>query len=83
MYGEISVTEESSKLRLQFGPNYTSDLNHWHYDTFESMPRDPVLERFFVRFVVDAGGKVSGLDIDGLATFGRKPPAAATVGGQP
>ena len=83
MYGEISVSEESSKLRLQFGPNYTSDLNHWHFDTFESMPRDPVLERFFVRFVVDAGGKVSGLDIDGLATFGRKPPAAATVGGQP
>ncbi len=83
MYGEISVTEQSNKLQLQFGPNYTSDLNHWHFDTFESMPRDPVLERFMVRFVVDAGGKVSALDIDGIATFGRKPAAAATVGGQP
>lgn len=83
MYGDIKVTEELNKLQLQFGPNYTSDLNHWHLDTFESMPRDPVLERFFVRFVVDASGKVSALDIDGMATFGRKPTTAATVGGQP
>lgn len=83
MYGDIKVTEESNGLQLQFGPNYTGDLSHWHFDTFASQPRDPVLERFFVRFVVDAGGKVAALDIDGIATFGRKPAPAATVGGQP
>ena len=83
MYGEVQVTEEASKLRLQFGPHYSSDLVHWHFDTFESVPRDPVLGRFNVRFVVDAAGKISALDIDGVATFGRKPATRATDGGQP
>ncbi|MGQ0642494.1 MAG: serine hydrolase [Gemmatimonadaceae bacterium] len=83
MYGEVQVTEESNKLRLQFGPHNSSDLVHWHFDTFESVPRDPVLGRFSVRFVVDATGKPSALDIDGVATFGRKPATGATVGGQP
>jgi hypothetical protein len=83
MYGDVEVTEDASKLRLQFGPHYSSDLVHWHFDTFESVPRDPVLGRFNVRFVVDAAGKISALDIDGVATFGRKPATRATVGGQP
>ncbi len=83
MYGEVQVTEQSGKLALQFGPHYTSELAHWHFDTFESVPSDAVLGRFFVRFVVDASGKPSAIDIDGVATFGRKPAARTTVGGQP
>ncbi|MGH7711355.1 MAG: serine hydrolase [Gemmatimonadaceae bacterium] len=82
MYGEVSVTHESDRLRLQFGPHYTSDLQHWHFDTFEAVPKDTVLGRFFVRFVVDASGKPSALDIDGVAAFARKATAGATVGGQ-
>ncbi|HJU72684.1 MAG TPA: serine hydrolase [Gemmatimonadaceae bacterium] len=82
MYGDVQVTEESNKLRLQFGPFYTSDLAHWHFDTFESIPREQINGRFMVRFVIDAAGKVSALDIDGVATFGRKPATGATVGGQ-
>jgi CubicO group peptidase (beta-lactamase class C family) len=82
MYGEVQVTDEANKLRLLFGPHYSSDLVHWHFDTFESVPRDPVLGRFNVRFVIDAAGKVSALDIDGVATFGRRPASGTTVGGQ-
>ncbi len=83
MYGEVSVTQGSDRLQLQFGPHYASELAHWHFDTFESVPRDAVLGRFFVRFVVDASGKPSALDVDGVATFARKPAPGATVGGQP
>lgn len=83
MYGDVEVKEQSGKLELQFGPHYTSKLAHWHFDTFESVPRDAVLGRLVVRFVVDASGKPSALDIDGVATFARKPAPRATVGGQP
>ncbi|MGQ0539307.1 MAG: serine hydrolase [Gemmatimonadaceae bacterium] len=83
MYGEVSVSDTAGKLALRFGPNYSSTLAHWHLDTFESLPADPVLGKFFVRFVVDANGKASALDIEGVATFGRKPAPSATVGGQP
>jgi hypothetical protein len=83
MYGEIHVTEDANRLRLQFGPHYSSDLAHWHLDTFESQPREAVLGRFFVRFLVDSRGRPSALDIDGVATFARSTPPAASVGGRP
>jgi CubicO group peptidase (beta-lactamase class C family) len=82
MYGDVQVTESGNRLRLQFGPHYSSDLVHWHFDTFEAVPQDAVLGRFFVRFIVDASGKPSEIDVEGVATFNRKAPGTA-VGGQP
>jgi CubicO group peptidase (beta-lactamase class C family) len=81
MYGDIVVGLEGSSLVARFGPEYTGDLTHWHYDTFEAAWRSAVLGRTMMRFVVDAKGAVSGLDIEGLATFGRRAEPAASAGG--
>ena len=35
MYGEIKVVKEGEGLTMMFGPEFTGDLKHWHYDTFE------------------------------------------------
>jgi CubicO group peptidase (beta-lactamase class C family) len=81
MYGDIAVTLAGQSLVARFGPEYVGELTHWHYDTFEAVWRSPVLGRTMMRFVLDARGDVSGLDIEGLATFGRRPDQATSVGG--
>ena len=73
MYGEIKVAKEGEGLTMSFGPYFTGDLRHWHYDTFESVWRTRAQGRGTVSFIVDARGQVTALDIPGLATFGRVP----------
>jgi hypothetical protein len=73
MYGEIKVAKEGEGLTMTFGPHFTGDLKHWHYDTFESVWRNRAQGRGTVMFMVDARGQVSALEIPGLATFSRIP----------
>jgi len=73
LYGEIKVARENEKLVVTFGPEYTGDLAHWHYDTFEATWRNRAQGRGFLAFKVDARGQVTAVEIPGLATFGRVP----------
>lgn len=73
MYGQIKVTKENDQLAVTFGPAYTGELRHWHYDTFEAVWRNRALGRGMMSFTVDARGQVAALEIPGLATFGRIP----------
>jgi hypothetical protein len=79
MYGEIKVVKEGEGLTMRFGPEFTGDLKHWHYDTFESVWRNKAQGRGMVSFIIDGRGQVSGLEIPGLAIFGRVPGTGAVA----
>jgi CubicO group peptidase (beta-lactamase class C family) len=70
MYGTATVKLESGKLVLRYGSTFQGDLEHWHYDTFRASWRDKRLGKSFVTFALDARGRVTDMDVDGLADFG-------------
>jgi CubicO group peptidase (beta-lactamase class C family) len=80
MYGETRVTQEKQKLVIRFGPNFTGDLEHWHYDTFRVTWRDPVHGKRFINFRLNSQGKVETLNVEDLSDFARVPePESKTV----
>lgn len=50
LYGDLPVALENGKLVLRFShtPSFTADLEPWHYDTFRTHWRDPVVTKGFV-----------------------------------
>lgn len=82
LYGPITVALENGTLVGRFGPHFTGDLTHWHFNTFEVAWRDKALGRSTWTFTLDASGRVTGLEVPSLeTTFGRAI-AAPTAGGR-
>ena len=83
MYGDLKVwQDESGKLVARYGPTFTGDLEHWHYDTFQAAWRDRTLGKSQVTFTLNAQGKVESVKIQNMADFKRapdKPPSVAGV----
>jgi CubicO group peptidase (beta-lactamase class C family) len=83
MYGDVKVEQdESGKLLMRYGPAFTGDLEHWHYDTFQAAWRDRGLGKSLVTFTLNAQGKVDAVKIQNMADFKRapdKPPSVAGV----
>lgn len=79
MYGEIKVSPQQNALRVTYGPAFDGTLEHWHYDTFRAAWKDRGLGKSMVQFTVDATGKPSKLDVEGLAEFKRVPEKADTT----
>ena len=73
MYGDAKITEENGHLVLRYGPSFTGDLEHWHYDTFRVTWRDPMLGKGMVTFTLDADGKPGQVKVEDLADFKRVP----------
>ena len=73
MYGETKVALENEKLVLRFGPNFTGDLQHWHYDTFRIVWRDAMQGKGFVNFRLNTQGKVDVINVENLSEFTRVP----------
>lgn len=73
MYGEAKVVLENQKLVIRFGPNFTGDLQHWHYDTFRVTWRDPMQGKGMVNFRLNTQGKVDQVHIENLSEFTRVP----------
>ena len=74
MYGEAKVAqEENGKLVLHYGPTFTGDLEHWHYDTFRVTWRDRTLGKGFATFTLNAQGKVAEMRVPNLTDFKRAP----------
>jgi CubicO group peptidase (beta-lactamase class C family) len=71
MYGEVLVAAESGALVMRFGPHYTGDLTHWHFDTFRAKWRDPEQGSDLVTFGLNANGKVDHLRWPGFGEFAR------------
>lgn len=78
-YGEIRITEEDGRLVARAGSNFTADLEHWHFDVFQAVWRDPVLGRTFFSFRLSPAGKAVAVDVEGLAEFGRAPERPVTA----
>jgi CubicO group peptidase (beta-lactamase class C family) len=66
LYGDLTVTLENDKLVLRFThtPSFTADLEPWHYDTFRTHWRDPVITKGFVTFPLTAKGEIDALVFD-------------------
>lgn len=79
MYGELKVSNQGNALQVVYGPTFDGTLEHWHYDTFRSVWKDRGLGKAMVTFTIDATGKPSKLDIEGLAEFKRVPDKADTT----
>jgi CubicO group peptidase (beta-lactamase class C family) len=50
LYGKLVVEQSSGKLRVRFGPNFTTTLKHWERDTFRASFPLPWHEQWIVRF---------------------------------
>lgn len=59
-YGGASIAQESGRLvlRLARTPAAVADLEHWQYDTFRAVFRDPTIPDAFVTFALDHEGKI-------------------------
>jgi CubicO group peptidase (beta-lactamase class C family) len=66
LYGDLTVTLENGKLVLRFAhtKSFTADLEPWHYDTFRTHWRDPVVTKGFVTFPLTAKGELDALVFD-------------------
>ncbi len=66
-YGEMEVTFENGRLRLSIGNGArTADLEHWHYDTFQTKWNKRWLGEGLVSFQLNPGtGEVQAITIGG------------------
>jgi CubicO group peptidase (beta-lactamase class C family) len=68
LYGDVTVTEEGSKLVLRFAPApvFVADLEHWQHDTFRVKWRtlNPYIPDGWATFVLDRGGRPAELRVD-------------------
>ncbi len=85
MYGNATVKLENGRLVLRYGPTFEGDLEHWQYDTFRAVWRNERLGKSFVTFALDARGRVSDVNVEGLADFGavRDTTTRSASGGGP
>jgi CubicO group peptidase (beta-lactamase class C family) len=81
MYGDVVITHDGGRLRVNAGPSFIADLEHWHYDTFRATWQDRVLGRTFLTFALNARGEPATLNVEGLAEFTRAPDARRANGG--
>jgi len=79
MYGELKVSNERDALQVKYGAAFDGTAEHWHYDTFRATWKDRGLGKSMLSFTVDASGKPSKIDIEGLAEFKRVPDKADTT----
>jgi CubicO group peptidase (beta-lactamase class C family) len=79
MYGDVTVRADNGKLRISYGVAFDGDLEHWHYDTFRAVWRNPLLGKSMVTFVVDGTAKVAEAKIQNLADFRRVADKADTT----
>ena len=66
LYGEVTVKEEESALRLVQGPELRARLEHWNYDTWKIVWDMEWVAPTFLRFDLGAQGGVRALEMGGL-----------------
>lgn len=71
LYGDVKVALNNGKLNLRFGPAFTGDLEHWHYDTFRARLGAAGETKVFVTFALNAQGKLDTLTLGmpGMAEY--------------
>ena len=71
MYGDVQIEFADGKLVAHFGPNFTGDVEHWNYDTFQVKWRDVVQGRGFLQFGLNPKGKIDNVDFGSMGKFVR------------
>ena len=66
------MTLDQGRLALRY-TNFTTPLEHFHFDTFRGVAGPASLGKLFVTFQLDRQAKVAKLVVDGLGDFDRKP----------
>ncbi|HEX5409361.1 MAG TPA: serine hydrolase [Gemmatimonadaceae bacterium] len=69
LYGSIVVSDSAGRLVVSFGPSFTGDAEHWHFDTFKVTWRDPALGDTWITFTLDAKGEVASLHLQDVGDF--------------
>ncbi|MBM4187877.1 MAG: serine hydrolase [Gemmatimonadetes bacterium] len=70
LYGDLSVRVEGTGLVVQYGGN-RGPVDHWHYNTFRGREGGGLGAFSFLTFQVDARGRASSVDVEGLGSFRR------------
>src|SRR5215813_426467 len=65
MYGDARVSLQNGKLVLAT-PNFTGELAHWNYDTFQVTWRERSTGKTLVTFTLNAKGKVDEMKLPEL-----------------
>ncbi len=65
MLGTAKVSVVNGALKINFNDFIAYPLEHWHYDTFVTDKDPRILQKFDIRFELNNGGKVAGLDFMG------------------
>jgi hypothetical protein len=73
--GDVRVTIDAGRLRLQYGSAFVGALSHWNYNTFRATWNAAWRAPELVNFVLDDDGQPTVVEIFG-ARFIRKPAAA-------
>jgi CubicO group peptidase (beta-lactamase class C family) len=70
LYGQVSVVVEGGQLVVAYHSS-RAPLEHWHYNTFKGKSGPDLGVISMVTFQIDAAGKASAIDVEGLGTFRR------------
>lgn len=65
LFGRVEVTHADGALRLAAGPRLTSELEHWHYETFLARADRRWQGESLVVFSLDAEGRPARLELLG------------------
>lgn len=82
MYGDVKISLENGKLMARFGPYFTGQLEHWHYDVFRVTWKDKTEGKSFISFRLDQQGKVAEMNMSGLGDLKRVPEKKADAAKQ-
>jgi CubicO group peptidase (beta-lactamase class C family) len=63
LHGDVVVTLDNGKLRLEYGSAFVGSLEHWHYNTFRAMWKAAWREPALVTFGLDEDGKPTTLEV--------------------
>ena len=71
LYGDVKVKHENGKLGLRYGAAFTSELEHWHYDTFQARFVSSGVTKVNVTFSLNAQGRIAALTLGlpGMADY--------------
>lgn len=69
LYGPIVVSDSGGRLVVSFGPSFTGDAEHWHFDTFKVTWRDRALGETWITFALDDRGEVASLHLQDVGDF--------------
>lgn len=65
-YGKVEVKKSGNQLTLLFwdSQDLQADLEHWHYDTFRAIWKNPAQREEFMQFHLGKDAKVESLDFE-------------------